>query len=154
MRHTTLRWIQILLGLEYCLHNPDRKIKILIQALSSLVSSVLDAEAQALLLAVQAVEKLGWTGVSYLSDNKNLVQAASLADDLLSGAGHWLIRPTVAVVLKRREQFSEEVLKVPRAENKMAHALAKRAIRDQSDSRSLFRCKSIMVFVSLCFCRT
>jgi ribonuclease HI len=64
-------------GLGVLLQNPERKIKVLIQIVSSSVSSVLDAEAQVLLLAVRAVEKLGWTGVSFFSDNKVVVEAAS-----------------------------------------------------------------------------
>ena len=121
--------------------------------MSSSVTSVLHAEAQALQLAVWVVDKLGWIGVSFFSDNKVLVEAAS-ANDLLSRSGHWSIRPILADVLIRRSQFSEKVIKVPRVENKTAHALDKCALRNCSDFRSSFRCKSNLVFVSLCFCRT
>jgi ribonuclease HI len=140
-------------GLGVYLHNPDRTAKIFIQAVSCTASSVLQAEAHALLLAVRVVHALGWTGVSFLSDNKMLVDAAS-ANDLLSATGHWSIRPVLADVLNRRNQFAERIIKVPRSENKVAHALAKRAFRDHSDSRSLFRCKSNLLSPSLCLCRT
>jgi ribonuclease HI len=140
-------------GLGVYLHNPDRNAKIFIQAVSCTASSVLQAEAHALLLAVRVVHALGWTGVSFLSDNKMLVDAAS-ANDLLSATGHWSIRPVLADVFNRRNQFAERIIKVPRSENKVAHALAKRAFRDHSDSRSLFRCKSNLLSPSLCLCRT
>ncbi|KAK1603316.1 hypothetical protein QYE76_018648 [Lolium multiflorum] len=126
-------------GLGVYLHNPDRNAKIFIQAVSCTASSVSQAEAHALLLAVRVVHALGWTGVSFLSDNKMLVDAAS-SNDLLSATGHWSIRPVLADVFNRRNQFAERIIKVPRSENKVAHALAKRAFRDHSDSRSLFRC--------------
>ncbi|KAM0846565.1 hypothetical protein ACQ4PT_055586 [Festuca glaucescens] len=104
-------------------------------------------------MAIRVVEKLGWTGVSFLSDNKVFVDAAS-ANDLLSRTSHWSTRPILVDVFSRRSQSSERILKVPRAENKMAHALAKRAFRDHSDARSSFLCKSNLLFPSLGFCRT
>jgi hypothetical protein len=46
-------------------HNPERKIEVLIQYVSYLVSLILQAEAQ----AVWVVDKLGLAGISFLSNN-------------------------------------------------------------------------------------
>jgi hypothetical protein len=53
-------------GLGVYLHNPDRNAKIFIQAVSCMASSVLQAEAHALLLAVRVVY-MRWDGLEFLS---------------------------------------------------------------------------------------
>ena len=139
-------------GLGVYLHDPIRKIKIFVSAISTDISSVLQAEAQGLLLAVRVAKLMGWTSVCFLSDNKTFVDAAS-SEDLLSKTIHRSIRPTLADIHSHRRTNGDLVLKVPRAENKTAHALAKLAFRDRSDARSSFRCKSNLPFPSLCSTR-
>jgi ribonuclease HI len=128
-------------GLGVYLMNPDHNSTIYIQASSAHVDSVLQAEAHALVLAGAAVRFLGWNNVTFLSDCKVLVGAAEAAD-LISKPGHWSARPILAEFFRYRRQQLEHVIRVPRSKNKIAHSIAKRALKYISSSGCSFTCKS------------
>jgi hypothetical protein len=128
-------------GLGVYLMNPDHNSTIYIQASSAHVDSVLQAEAHALVLAGAAVRFLGWNNVTFLSVCKVLVDTAEAAD-LISKPGHWSARPILPEFFIYRRQQLEHVIKVPRSKNKIAHSIAKRALKYISSSGCSFTCKS------------
>lgn len=74
-------------GLGIWLHNPASPVLVYIQATSLYSDSVLQAEAQAMVLVVFAAQALYWTNDTVLTDCKTPAEAAA-ANDLLSEPGH------------------------------------------------------------------
>jgi hypothetical protein len=85
-------------------------------------SSVLQAEAQALLLAVRMTQLLGGSNVFFYSDCKVLMEAA-MSDDMFSKNSHSIIRHILADVLVCRRATEDLVLKVPHAETRQCMRL-------------------------------
>lgn len=122
------------------LTNTFSRHSIFIQAAASNIQSVLQAEAMALLLAASAVKALGWTSVFFFSDCRSLVEAAE-ARNLLVNPGHWRIRPFLADFFNSTSGLNScKVLHIPRTQNLLAHALAKKAFRNRSSPTCSMLC--------------
>jgi hypothetical protein len=115
-------------GLGIYLVNPQNKNKLFISVVSSLASSVL-LNPMRFIWLLKCLRS--WSGPMFLfySDCKILVEAGN-RDNMLSKESHWLIRPSLADIIAYKKNTDAWVLKVPHAENKIAHALAKHTFQD------------------------
>jgi hypothetical protein len=127
-------------GLGVIIHLPDNSHcrKIHIAAMSPPVSSPLQAETSALLLATKLADIFRIHDPAFYTDNSVLASAAK-ASNILSAPGHWSNRPLLADIQAAPSFNSCRVYHINRANNTMAHHQAKLAVKIQNRSL-LFRC--------------
>jgi ribonuclease HI len=115
-----------------------RQFVIMIQASTSLTSSVLQAEAKALLLAAKLTKLLNINRPTFLTDNQILAKAAAsrrLDHPLL----HWNTRHTMASFFDISATLAPQVFHIKRDLNGVAHDCAHQVLR-QSLSQPIFSC--------------
>lgn len=105
-------------------------------------TSVLMAEAAALALASVVTNKFNLTGVTFLSDNEQLVHFLNKED--LSNPPDWRIKPFTQLFSNYSDSRSSKVSKIHCGLNTTAHTLARQAYRDPSaqDNSLVFNCSS------------
>ena len=96
---------------------------IMIQASTTMTSSVLQAEAKALLLATQFSEKLGIVKPTMLTDNKTLAKAVA-SRRLDTDHMHWNTRDILARILNSMSNLQAQVFHIKRNVNGVAHNCA------------------------------
>jgi ribonuclease HI len=114
---------------------------VMIQASVPLASSVLQAEAKAMLLAAQIAEKSQISRPTMLTDNKLLAKAvASMKID--SVHMHWNTRDTLARILNTTSKLQARVFHIKRDLNGVAHKCVHQVLRN-SLGPPLFGCSSL-----------
>ena len=112
--------------------------EIQIAAISPPVSSVLQAEAFALLLAVKVAERLQIQITGMFTDNRVLSRAVA-ANNVIDDPGHWELAPLLACISSNRVFDHHNVFHVARQFNFKADFLAKLA-RRLLNRNTAFRC--------------
>jgi hypothetical protein len=112
----------------------------MLQASTSLTSSVLQAEAKAMLLAVLLSEAFKISRPTLLTDNKLLAKA--VADRKLdSDHIHWNARDSLANILNSTNRLQARVFHIKRDINEIAHNCAHKVLRN-SQGPPILRCSS------------
>jgi hypothetical protein len=100
----------------------------ILQQISPPVSSALQAEAFALLLAVKVAERLKIQITSMFTDNKVLSRVAA-ANDVIEDPGHWKLAPLLVSISCNTAFNHHNIFHVARHLNFKAGFLAKLALR-------------------------
>ena len=119
------------LGIHIRLHHHHAE-NIYVAALSPPVSSPLQAEAHAMLLAVKVAESLQLRDAYFLTDSQ--VLALATRSDRNASEGPWQIRGTVSQVRASSSFHPSRFFFVPRAHNMKAHHYSKLALRTSSST--------------------
>ena len=101
-----------------------------ISAASPPVSSVLQAEAFALLLAAKIADLLDLQESSFYTNSSVLVKAVT-APNLLQASGHWDTRPLLANIQQCRSFKQDQCYHIPRSFNYKSHHEARLARKIQ-----------------------
>jgi hypothetical protein len=122
----------------------------MIKAQVNNMSTPLQAEAQAMLLAAKVVHQLQLPNVTYRTDCQTLAVALS-SPDPLAQPSHWSLRPCIAEIISIPDGSRRKILKIPRSINhQIAHKLAKQA-RQSVQHQCTFTCTQ-QVTVTLAQC--
>ena len=111
---------------------------IFVQAISN-ASSALQAETQAMEVAVQMANILEIQESNFCTDNFTLVQALNV-HDLEKHPGHWTIRPNLQRILLIAQNMQAKFVKIKREENEIAHRHAQEAFRSHKVGACLYKC--------------
>jgi hypothetical protein len=113
------------------LQHPLLKLPFYIQAISNSAKSALEAEGEAMFLAALVVRALSLKNVCFFSNCPFLVEAAEAKPCAQT-------RALILMAFCQEPEFSvQRVVKIYRKENKIAHAQAKCAFRNRSNSSHL-----------------
>jgi hypothetical protein len=128
------------IGIFCQIHESNFKATVLIQASAPMTPSVLQAEAEALLLAARIASTFHLQDITFLTDNSTLAKAAAVRSVSHSQV-HWEIRNHIAGYINLTQSLGASVYHIKRDLNGVAHDSAHQAIR-QDASIPIFSCIS------------
>lgn len=116
---------------------------------TSMASSALQVEAQALELAAQICLALKVQHPNFLTDSQVLAEAAARRDPS-KHPGHWTIRPSLHQFISYTQDSDARIFKINRGSNKVAHKEAQSAYNLFNVGSCLFSCDGIRHNASFC----
>jgi ribonuclease HI len=116
----------------------SQNFNVMVQASTPQATSVLQAEADAMLLATKLAELLNINSPTLLTDNQILAKAMA-SRKLDNPQLHWNVRETFAEILNSMLKTNSQVFHIKRDLNGVAHNCAHQVLR-QSLDEPIFRC--------------